>query len=156
MKQNYHMNANTNSHSRAIIHRAKASNTTLAHRFGVSTKTIAKQKSRDFVKDKTSRPKTIHYALNETEREIIRVVRTLTWLELDDLTDSIVACMPLYEQHGLHNNLDPVVMNPPGSVNILYIFQQRLLQALVACSRIQPRKVTIEKKDEINEYKKKK
>ncbi|VVM18192.1 hypothetical protein BSPWISOXPB_8801 [uncultured Gammaproteobacteria bacterium] len=89
MKQNYHMNANTNSHSRAIIHRAKASNTTLAHRFGVSTKTIAKWKSRDFVKDKTSRPKTIHYALNETEREIIRVVRTLTWLELDDLTDSI-------------------------------------------------------------------
>jgi hypothetical protein len=40
MKQNYHMNANTNSHSRVIIHRAKASNTTLAHRFGVSTKTI--------------------------------------------------------------------------------------------------------------------
>jgi hypothetical protein len=26
--------------------------------------------------------------------DIIRVVRTLTWLELDDLTDSIVACMP--------------------------------------------------------------
>jgi hypothetical protein len=49
------------------------------YRFGVSTKTIAKWKSRDFVKDKTSRPKTIHYALNETEREIIRVVRTLTW-----------------------------------------------------------------------------
>ncbi len=97
MKQNYHMNANTNAHSRAIIHGAKASNTTLAHRFGVSTKTIAKWKSRDFVKDKTSRPKTIHYALNETEREIIRVVQTLTWLELDDLTDSIVpACqMPI-------------------------------------------------------------
>jgi hypothetical protein len=37
-----HMNANTNAHSRAIIHGAKASNTTLAHRFGVSTKTIAK------------------------------------------------------------------------------------------------------------------
>jgi DNA-binding transcriptional regulator YiaG len=48
------MNANTNAHSRAIIHGAKASNTTLAHRFGVSTKTIAKWKSRDFVKDKTS------------------------------------------------------------------------------------------------------
>jgi hypothetical protein len=44
---------------------------TTLHRFGVSTKTIAKWKSRDFVKDKTSRPKTIHYALNETEREII-------------------------------------------------------------------------------------
>ncbi|SSC09702.1 DDE-type integrase/transposase/recombinase [thiotrophic endosymbiont of Bathymodiolus puteoserpentis (Logatchev)] len=105
MKQNYHMNANTNAHSRAIIHGAKASNTTLAHRFGVSTKTIAKWKSRDFVKDKTSRPKTIHYALNETEREIIRVVRTLTWLELDDLTDSIVACMPNANRSNVYRTL---------------------------------------------------
>ena len=82
MKQNYHINANTNSHSRAIIHRAKVSNITLAQRFQVSTKTIAKWRNRGFVKDKTSRPKTIHYALSATEREIIRVVRTLTWLEL--------------------------------------------------------------------------
>jgi hypothetical protein len=35
-----------------------------------------------------------HYALNEMEREIIQVVRTLTWLELDDLTDSISTSMP--------------------------------------------------------------
>jgi transposase len=49
------MNANTNSHSRAIIHRAKASNTTLAHRFGVSTKTIAKWKNLSFKKE--GRPK---------------------------------------------------------------------------------------------------
>jgi hypothetical protein len=28
------------------------------------------------------------------KREIIRVVRTLTWLELDDLTDSISTSMP--------------------------------------------------------------
>ena len=35
MKQNYHINANTNSHSRAIIHRAKDSNVTLAQRFQV-------------------------------------------------------------------------------------------------------------------------
>jgi hypothetical protein len=54
------------SHSRAIIHRAKTSNIALAQRFSVSTKTIAKWRNRDFVKDKTSRPKTIHYALNET------------------------------------------------------------------------------------------
>ncbi len=36
----------------------------------------------------------MHYALSETERELIRVVRTLTWLALGDLTDSINACMP--------------------------------------------------------------
>jgi hypothetical protein len=59
----------------------------------VSTKTIAKWRNRDFVKDKTSRPKTTHYALNEMEREIIRVVRTLTWLELDDLTDRVARSM---------------------------------------------------------------
>ncbi len=94
MKQNYHVNANTNSHSRAIICCANTSNIDLARRFGVSTKTIAKWRGRDFVKDKTSRPKTMHYALSETERELIRVVRTLTWLALGDLTDSINACMP--------------------------------------------------------------
>jgi hypothetical protein len=33
------VNANTNSHSRAIIHRAKTSNIALAQRFSVSTKT---------------------------------------------------------------------------------------------------------------------
>jgi hypothetical protein len=32
--------------------------------------------------------------VNEMEREIIRVVRTLTWLGLDDLTDSISTSMP--------------------------------------------------------------
>ncbi|CAC9429760.1 hypothetical protein [uncultured Gammaproteobacteria bacterium] len=32
MQQNYHVNANTNSHSRAIIHRAKTSNIALAQR----------------------------------------------------------------------------------------------------------------------------
>ena len=41
MQQNYHVNANTNSHSRAIIHRAKTSNIALAQRFSVSTKTMA-------------------------------------------------------------------------------------------------------------------
>ncbi|CAC9981068.1 hypothetical protein [uncultured Gammaproteobacteria bacterium] len=71
MKQNYHVNANTNSHSRAIIRCANTSNIDLARRFGISTKTIAKWRGRDFVKDKTSRPKTMHYALSETERELI-------------------------------------------------------------------------------------
>ncbi len=71
MKQNYHVNANTNSHSRAIIRCANTSNIDLARRFGVSTKTISKWRGRDFVKDKTSRPKTMHYALSETERELI-------------------------------------------------------------------------------------
>jgi hypothetical protein len=65
LKKALNLQINTNSHSRAIIHRAKTSNIALAQRFSVSTKTIAKWRNRDFVKDKTSRPKTTHYALNE-------------------------------------------------------------------------------------------
>jgi hypothetical protein len=38
------------------------------------------------------------------EREIIRVVRTLTWLELDDLTDSISTSMPAL---GCFDNAQP-------------------------------------------------
>ena len=60
-----------------------------------------------------------------------------------------------YEQHGLHKNLDPVVMNQlcKYPVYILVATTSGFIQ--VACSRVQPRKVTIKKKDEINEYKKK-
>ena len=44
-----------------------------------------------------------------------------------------------------------------GSVSIPYIFLVAITSGFiqVACSRVQPRKVTIEKKDQINEYKKK-
>lgn len=105
MQQNYHVNANTNSHSRAIIRNANTTNINLAQRFEVSTKTIAKWKKRDFVTDKTSRPKTIHHALSETEREIIRVVRTLTWLELDDLTDTISTAVPKANRSNVYRTL---------------------------------------------------
>ena len=62
----------------------------------------------------------------------------------------------IYEQHGLHKNLDQVVMNRQCKhpVYVLVATTSGFIQ--VACSRVQPRKVTIEKKDEINEYKKKK
>ncbi len=105
MQQNYHKNANTNSHSRAIIHGAKASNISLAKRFSVSTKTIAKWKNRDFVVDKTSRPRTLHYSLSTTEREIIQVVRTLTWLKLDDLTDVMSATIPNANRSNIYRTL---------------------------------------------------
>ena len=61
----------------------------------------------------------------------------------------------IYEQHGLHKNLDPVVMNRQCKypVYLLVATTSGIIQ--VACSRVQPRKVTIEKKDKINEYNKK-
>ena len=62
----------------------------------------------------------------------------------------------VYEQHRLHKNLDPVVMNRQCKYPVYFLVATTSGFIHVACSRVQPRKVTIEKKDEINEYKKKK
>ena len=60
-----------------------------------------------------------------------------------------------YEQHGLHKNLDPVVMNRLCKYPVYFLVATTSGFIQVACSQVQPRKVTIEKKDKINEYKKK-
>ncbi len=92
MTQVYHSNATTNQHQRKIIQQSSCSNTELAERFGINVKTVAKHKARDCTKDKSSRPKVIHYSLSDIQKEVIRVVRTLTWCPLDDLVDTIKSC----------------------------------------------------------------
>ena len=57
----------------------------MANKYNVNVKTISKHKNRDFLNDKSSRPDSIKYALSPLEKELIRVVRTLTWMELDNL-----------------------------------------------------------------------
>ncbi len=47
----------------------------MAQRFNINEKTVAKWRNRDFTEDKSSRPKTIHYALNPLEKEVIELVR---------------------------------------------------------------------------------
>ena len=61
----------------------------------------------------------------------------------------------IYEQHGLHKNLDPVVMNRQCKHPVYFLVATTSGFIQVACSRVQPSKVTIEKKDIINEDKKK-
>ena len=61
----------------------------------------------------------------------------------------------IYEQHGLHKNLDPVEMNRQCKYPVYFLVATTSGFIQVACSRVQPRKVTIEKKDKINEYQKK-
>ncbi len=61
MTQVYHSNATTNQHQRKIIQQSSCANTELAERFGINVKTVAKHKARDCTKDKSSRPKVIHY-----------------------------------------------------------------------------------------------
>jgi transposase InsO family protein len=94
MQQSYHRNAKTNSHLRKSIQESGLSNNILADTYRVSQQTISKWRNRTTTEDKSSRPATIHYALNPLEKEIIRVVRTMTWMALDDLVDTIQSVIP--------------------------------------------------------------
>ncbi len=105
MSQGYHTNAKTNSHSRAIIQQSSLSNLELSKRFEINEKTVSKWKNRTEVIDKSSRPHTIQRSLNDLEREVIRGVRTLTWLELDDLVDSVLPSIPKANRSNVYRTL---------------------------------------------------
>ena len=111
MSQVYHSNARTNSHTREIIQKSELTDVELASRFGVNVKTIAKHRSRDFTEDKSSRPDKIHYALTPLEKELIRVVRTLTWMELDDLTDTMMDTIPNANRSNIYRTLQAFDIN---------------------------------------------
>ncbi|ADV45927.1 DDE-type integrase/transposase/recombinase [Nitratifractor salsuginis] len=105
MKQHYHCNARTNSHIRQSIQKSKASNQELARRFGVSIQTISKWRNRQETQDRSSRPHTIHYALNNLEREIVRIVRTCTWMPLDDLVEILRSVFPGISRSAVYRTL---------------------------------------------------
>jgi len=105
MPQGYHTNAKTNMHSREIIQQSNLTNIELAERFEINEKTAAKWKKRDHLTDKSSRPHTIQRSLTDLEREVIRVVRTLTWIELDDLVDSVLPSIPKANRSNVYRTL---------------------------------------------------
>ncbi len=111
MSQAYHSNARTNQHVREIIQQSNLTNVELANNYNVNVKTIAKHKNRDFLNDKSSRPKRIHYALTPLEKELIKVVRTMTWMELDDLADTIVDIIPNANRSNVYRTLKAFDIN---------------------------------------------
>jgi transposase-like protein len=111
MSQVYHSNAKTNSHTREMIQKSDLNNVELATIYNVNVKTISKHKSRNFLEDKSSRPNKIHYALSPLDKELIRVVRTLTWMELDDLTDTIVEVIPNANRSNVYRTLKSFDIN---------------------------------------------
>lgn len=94
MKQHYHSNAKTNSHMRKSIQKSEATNQALSQQFGVSVQTISKWRNRESTEDGSSRPHTIHYALSDLEKTLVCIVRTSTWMPLDDLVDTIQSMLP--------------------------------------------------------------
>lgn len=94
MKQTYHSNARTNSHVRQSIQQSRQSNQELAEQFGVSSQTISKWRNRETTEDRSCRPQTIHYALSDFDKALVRIVRTSTWMPLDDLVDTLRSVIP--------------------------------------------------------------
>jgi hypothetical protein len=111
MSQVYHSNARTNQHVREIIQDSNLTNVELAEKYSVNVKTISKHRNRDFTQDKSSRPNKTHYALTPLEKELIKVVRTLTWMELDDLTDTIADVIPNANRSNVYRTLKAFDIN---------------------------------------------
>ena len=81
----YHRNAKTNIEQRQIIQESSESTRSLGNRFLVSHVTVAKWRKAEHLEDKSSRPKTIYYALSKAECRIIVKVRKRGLFSLDDL-----------------------------------------------------------------------
>lgn len=94
MKQSYHSNSTTNVRLRSEINKSSLSYSSLSSKYGVSENTIGKWKSRRDFKDKSSRPKTIRYALSELEMLISVNLRMLTWWSLDEITEALNPLAP--------------------------------------------------------------
>lgn len=111
MSQVYHSNARTNQHVREIIQKSDLTNVELADKYSVNVKTISKHRKRDYTEDKSSRPNKIHYALTPLEKELIRVVRTLTWMKLDDLVDTISETISKANRSNIYRTLKHFKIN---------------------------------------------
>ncbi len=105
MCQVYHSNARTNQHVREIIQQSDLSNVELANMYSINIQTVSKWRNRNYQEDKSSRPDTIQYALSDLDKELIRVVRTLTWIELDDLVDSISDRIPKANRSNVYRTI---------------------------------------------------
>lgn len=90
MAQLYHQNAATNIHIRSEIQKSNLTNSDLSDKYNVSKNTISKWKNRESVEDRSSRPNTICYALNDFQKDLIISIRKTTWLPLDEIWEMLL------------------------------------------------------------------
>ena len=79
---------------RLDINKSNLTNLILANKFGISEPTVSKWKNRENFEDKSSRPHTIHYALNHFEKTLISSIRKSTWLPLDEVLEMVLLTNP--------------------------------------------------------------
>ena len=112
MPQNYHSNATTNQHIRAIIQSSELTAKELSLRYNIDVKTSKKWCVRDFQLDVSSRPYKINYALTKLEKDIIASIRKSTWSLLDDLTETIQINFPHAKRSAIYESLKSRGINP--------------------------------------------
>lgn len=99
-----HSNATTNINQRRFFKQSTRSCRKLADACQVSPTTVSKWKGRDDHSDRTSRPKTIHYAFNPEEEEFILYLRE-KGLTLDALVCIVVKVLPCAERSSIYRLL---------------------------------------------------
>jgi len=99
-----HSNSTTNIKQRWFFRQSSASCRELARTYHVSPATACKWKRRDDQQDRSSQPKTIHYAFDAEEEVFILSLRS-KGLALDDLVDAVVRVIPDAARASVHRLL---------------------------------------------------
>lgn len=94
MQQVYHSNAKTNLNIRYELQNNSGTNSELASRFKISKQTVSKWKNRDFLKDSSSKPLNIQYALSDLEKALAICLRTSSWASIDEIWESLLEINP--------------------------------------------------------------
>jgi transposase InsO family protein len=89
----YHSNAVTNINQRTLVKDSDLSVATLADQLMVTEKTVRKWRRREDVHDVSSRPGTVHYALDDEEQRLILFLRRAR-LPLDDIWQEVNRYLP--------------------------------------------------------------
>lgn len=101
-----HSNAATNRKQRQFIRHSAQSCRVLAGQLCVAHSTIHTWKHREVVADRSCRPHTIHYALQDQEEQLVLFVRRSGELSLDDLLDTMQETLPHLRRSSLHRLLE--------------------------------------------------
>jgi transposase-like protein len=94
MQQVYHSNAKTNLNIRYELQNNSGTNSELASRFKISEQTVSKWKNRDFLKDASSKPLNIQYALSDLEKTLAISLRTSSWASIDEIWENLLEINP--------------------------------------------------------------
>lgn len=100
-----HSNAATCPRQRQLIRNSALPMRTLAHNLDISVATVHHWKHQEHSSDRSCRPHTIHYALQDDEASLMLWLRRVGELSLDDLFDLAAPLMPHLHRSSLHRLL---------------------------------------------------